>query len=93
MAGNIIENDQEIHKRSAKIAVDSRKLAAKKILPDISIALLASVHLYLAVQICKAIKSVLDFILSMKEFAKVVTDLSTSEIGSLSKSNTRLVFI
>lgn len=91
MAGGIIENDQEVYKRSAKIAVDSQKLLARKILLDVFLALLASVCLCLAVQILKAIKSILDFISFINEFAEVVADLSIPEIVLLSKLNTRLV--
>lgn len=49
MAEGIIKNDQEVYKRSAKIAVDSRKLPVRKILPDVFLALLASVCLCLVV--------------------------------------------
>lgn len=76
----------------AKVAVDSWKIAAKKTSPDISLVLLTFVYLCLVVQKPKVLEGVSDLILFVDRFTKMVTDVSTLEIGSLSRLNTRLVF-
>lgn len=88
----IIKTNQEVCKILTKIALDSQKLAIKRALLDIFLALLASIHLYLAVQEFKIIESILDLVLFVDKFAQVWVDISTPKIGSLSRSNTRLAF-
>lgn len=90
MAKGVVETDLEVCKVLAKIAINSQKLAAKRVSSDIFLEILASICLCLAVQEPKAIKGVLNLVLFVNRFAGMVADVSTPEIGLLSKSNTRL---
>lgn len=71
------------------MAMNFRKLAIKRVLPDIFLALLAFIYLRLAVQESKIIENVPDLILFVNEFAKVVVDICIPKIDLLSRSNTR----
>lgn len=72
--------------------MDSWKLAVKRVLSNISLALLAFVSLCLVVQKPKVMKNVPDLVLFVDKFAKVVVDISIPRIDSSLRSNIRLAF-
>lgn len=90
IVGSTLETDLELCKASAKRTIDFQKLATKRASPDIFLVALTSVCLSLAAWKLKAIGGILDLILLLDRFSKVVVDISISGIDLLSRSNIKL---
>lgn len=81
-AVSIIETEQEVCKLLFKTTIDSRKLAAKKALLNIFLALLVFVYLYLNVQKSKIIEDIPDLVLFVNKFAKILANIFIPRISS-----------